>query len=62
VSVTILTDEPCPECGASLDLMVTPPEGTPAADRDQPDTQATVQLARTKVCPACGWQKAEPSG
>jgi predicted RNA-binding Zn-ribbon protein involved in translation (DUF1610 family) len=59
VSHTELTDEPCPDCGASLDLMVTPPEGTPTVKDGAPDTQATVQLARVFVCPECGWRRVE---
>jgi hypothetical protein len=59
---TELTDEPCPECGASLDINVTPPSGTPAMTSRRPidplegDTRKTVELARFKVCPECGWR------
>jgi hypothetical protein len=63
VAHTELTDEPCPECGASLDINVTPPSGTPAMpgmpgimDPRESDTRKTIELSRVKVCPECGWR------
>jgi predicted RNA-binding Zn-ribbon protein involved in translation (DUF1610 family) len=53
VAHTELTDEPCPECGASVDIRVCPPPVV--SDDDGEDEKATVRLARVKVCPDCGW-------
>lgn len=50
---TELSDEPCPECGASLDIKVLPPRVTDSEATE--DEKATIQLERAKVCPDCGW-------
>jgi hypothetical protein len=59
VVYTELTDEPCPECGASLDVQVTPPEGLPVMGNKPPDEHKTIELARVRICPECGWQQVE---
>ena len=56
VNHTQLTDEPCPECGASLDIRVMTPKveagvNLPAHQRE------TVRLERVQLCPDCGWSK-----
>lgn len=59
MSHTQLTDEPCPKCGASLDIKISIPAATPR--RDSTDEKATtneretVRLERVKTCPDCGW-------
>jgi hypothetical protein len=62
VGHTELTDKPCPKCGASLDLMVTPPHGVPAFTSKPPPERETVELTRSLVCPDCGWIQPENSG
>jgi hypothetical protein len=39
--------------------MVTPPEGTPKIPAAPPDRRETVELARAKVCPECGWRQTQ---
>jgi ssDNA-binding Zn-finger/Zn-ribbon topoisomerase 1 len=58
MGVTELTDEPCPKCGASLDVRVAlrPTQVDPAAS-DPPDAKSTVRIDRVQVCPECDWQK-----
>ena len=54
VSHTQLTDEPCPKCGASLDIKVSISVAPPRPAKDDSERE-TVRLKRTKTCPDCGW-------
>jgi hypothetical protein len=54
-----MTDEPCPKCGASLDLTVTPPELVPGPKPGSMQERETIRLDRILVCPECGWTRKE---
>jgi predicted RNA-binding Zn-ribbon protein involved in translation (DUF1610 family) len=58
VNNTELTDEPCPECGVSLNVVETPPHGVPAFTEEREGERSrrkTLPQARFVRCPACGW-------
>jgi predicted RNA-binding Zn-ribbon protein involved in translation (DUF1610 family) len=58
VNNTELTDEPCPECGVSLNIVATPPLGTPVLKEEEPKERrrrSTLPQLGFKVCPSCGW-------
>ncbi len=57
VNHTELTDEPCPKCGASLDIKVVMPKNDTALDQGSPQQRETVRLNRVKLCPDCGWSE-----
>ncbi|MEO6954307.1 MAG: hypothetical protein ABI321_21070 [Polyangia bacterium] len=54
MSFTQLTDEPCPKCGASLDIKISIPTETSRGDKGENERE-TVRLTRIKTCPDCGW-------
>lgn len=55
MSHTELTDEPCPKCGASLDVKVKMPEPGQADVSGPNYRRETIKLTRVKECPDCGW-------
>jgi predicted RNA-binding Zn-ribbon protein involved in translation (DUF1610 family) len=55
VSLTQLTDEPCPKCGASLDIEISIPSEPVAPGGEGENERATVRVKRIKSCPECGW-------
>jgi hypothetical protein len=56
MSVSEMTDEPCPKCHALLlRELVAPPERQPKTKPTEPQRRDTLTLTHMMLCPQCGW-------